>query len=214
MSTHKVSNKNLIFLDLETTGLIRHRDRIVEIGIYLKNFLFPESSEYHSYINPGFHISNEVSRIHKITDDTVIKKPKFNEIILDLLKIFELGEFCVAYNGKSFDKPRLLDEITPYCKKNKISVPVCLTRSWIDPFLILKNPQYQTLFKDIKNLKLTTLAEHLGLPKYVAHTAMEDTIALAQVFKILVDEDIVPDNINKILLLQSQIENIDKYLDD
>ena len=66
----------LVFFDLETTGLSITEDRIVEIALVKVN-VNNTVEEKTWLINPEMHIPEEVSAIHKITDDMVKDKPTF-----------------------------------------------------------------------------------------------------------------------------------------
>ena len=64
-----------IVLDTETTGLNPEKgDRIVEIGcVELENHL-PTGKTYHQYINPMRSMSEEVVRVHGLTEEFLSDK--------------------------------------------------------------------------------------------------------------------------------------------
>lgn len=100
----------LVFFDLETTGLSITEDRIVEIALVKVNV--NNTVEEKSWlINPEMHIPEDVSAIHKITDDMVKDKPTFKQLAHDIINF--IGEADLAgYNIIKFDVPFLAEEIT------------------------------------------------------------------------------------------------------
>lgn len=101
--------KDLVFFDLEATGLNVLRDRIVQIGMikYFKDGRDPV--EFETLINPGIPISEEAIAVHGITPQMVANKPTFIHVAQ---KIFDfIGNADLAgYNSNRFDIPMLLEE--------------------------------------------------------------------------------------------------------
>ncbi len=99
-------NKNieefdLVFLDLETTGLdFVTGDAICEIGAY-KTRGAKVIDKFHSLVNPKRSIPKEAYRVHKISDEQVEHAPFF-EKIADKLVSFVANSVVCAYNV-SFD---------------------------------------------------------------------------------------------------------------
>ncbi len=95
----------LAFIDVETTGLSPYSDRIVELSI-LK--IQPDGTEeYKSHrINPGMPIPADATAIHGITDDDIVREPKFRQYaasIRDFLNDCDIAGFNVI----KFDLPFL-----------------------------------------------------------------------------------------------------------
>lgn len=101
--------RDLVFFDLETTGLNVIRDRIVQIGLVKlrKNGQPPE--ELAMLINPGIPISEESMSIHGITPKDLANKPTFQKVAQ---KIWDfIGDADLAgYNSNRFDVPMLMEE--------------------------------------------------------------------------------------------------------
>lgn len=92
-----------IVFDTETTGLDPYSgDRLVEIGaVELVNHM-PTGKEYHQYINPMRSMSEEVVKVHGLTEDFLSDKPTFEEICDDFLAFIGTDSSLVAHNA-SFD---------------------------------------------------------------------------------------------------------------
>lgn len=72
--------RSFVVFDTETTGLYPWRDKLVEIGAV--RFLNGEPVEtFHSIIDPGIHIPENVSQINHITDDMVAGAPTAAEVM-------------------------------------------------------------------------------------------------------------------------------------
>jgi DNA polymerase III subunit epsilon len=91
-----------IVLDTETTGLDpADGHRIVEIGcIELFNHV-PTGRDFHRYVNPERPMDADAFAVHGITDEMLADKPRFTEIVDDLLAF--LGEGRLVIHNAEFD---------------------------------------------------------------------------------------------------------------
>lgn len=91
-----------IIFDTETTGLDSREDRIIELGgIELDNH-FPTGRSIHLYINPGDRkVHPDALAVHGITDEFLTDKPKFGDVVEDILSFFQ-GAKWIAHNA-TFD---------------------------------------------------------------------------------------------------------------
>lgn len=98
----------LAFFDLETTGIMVSKDRIIELS-FLK--IMPNGSRELKTmrINPGVPIPPEVSLIHGIYDDDLKDAPLFKDIAKNLAKFLE-GCDLAGFNIIRFDVPLLVEE--------------------------------------------------------------------------------------------------------
>ena len=89
-----------IVFDTETTGLDPFSgDRLVEIGaVELINHI-PTGKEYHQYINPMRSMSEEVVKVHGLTEEFLSDKPTFDEICDDFLAFIGSDSKLVAHNA-------------------------------------------------------------------------------------------------------------------
>lgn len=101
--------RDLVFFDVETTGLNVLRDRILQIAIikYFKDRKEPETLKM--LINPGIPISEESMKVHGITPADVASKPTFKQVAGKLFDF--IGDADLAgYNSNRFDIPMLMEE--------------------------------------------------------------------------------------------------------
>ena len=101
----KAYPKKYVVLDIETTGLSRNNDRIIEIAAneYVNGTL---SRQFHTYVNPGMHIPMAISHLNGIWDKDVEGAPSIIEV-RDELKRFIGKSPIVGHNIARFDIPFL-----------------------------------------------------------------------------------------------------------
>jgi len=93
----KIEELDLVFLDLETTGLDAVTgDAICEVGA-LKVSQEKIIDKFHSLINPKRNIPDQAYRIHKISNQDVASSPCFEDIADKLLQFLKGSVIC-AYN--------------------------------------------------------------------------------------------------------------------
>lgn len=98
----------LAFLDLETTGLNKDRDRIIQIAVTI-HYPHRDPIAWASLVNPGVPITNQGS--HHITDADVADAPMFKEIAPALApKILEVD--IAGHNVGGFDVDFLKAEMS------------------------------------------------------------------------------------------------------
>lgn len=101
--------RDIVFFDLETTGVDIAKDRIVQIAT-LKRFADGKPEEVKNLlINPEMPIPKEASDIHGVTDEMVKDCPPFKQYAM---AIWEYMEGCDlgGYNHIKFDVPLLVEE--------------------------------------------------------------------------------------------------------
>ena len=92
-----------IVFDTETTGLDPTKgDKLVEIGAVELVDHMPTGKKYHQYINPMCSMSEEVVKVHGLTEEFLSDKPIFEEICDDFLSFIGADSMLVAHNA-SFD---------------------------------------------------------------------------------------------------------------
>jgi DNA polymerase-3 subunit epsilon len=98
----------LVALDLETTGLDAHDDRIVELCC-VKIRVDGAREVKSRRVNPGIPISPEATGVHGIRDEDVAHEPSFAQIARGLLA-FLAGCDLTGFNIEHFDLPILRRE--------------------------------------------------------------------------------------------------------
>lgn len=86
-----------VVFDVETTGMSRTRDRIVQLAARRID-IDGRVSTFDSFVNPGRPIPIAAMRIHHITDAMVANAPKFSDVGMRFLDFSE-GATLVAHNA-------------------------------------------------------------------------------------------------------------------
>ncbi len=108
-----------IVLDTETTGLSPEKgDRVVEIGcVELINHV-PSQNTFQIYLNPERDMDEGAQKIHGLTNEFLIDKPRFEEIAEDFISY--IGNSKIIAHNASFDINFLNSELA---RVNKDKIP-------------------------------------------------------------------------------------------
>jgi len=187
-----------IVLDTETTGLNPEKgDRIVEIGcVELENHL-PTGKTYHQYINPMRSMSEEVVRVHGLTEEFLSDKPIFSEIADEFLAFVGESTPLVIHNA-AFDMNFLNCELKA-CGKPELTNPV------VDSLLIARKK-----FPGSKvNLDELCKRFHVDASRRTVHGALLDSELLADVYlELITDRELRFDSSKKHEQNQNIIQNL------
>ena len=161
--------RDLVFFDIESTGLNVMRDRIIQIGLmkFLKDGGEPEELEL--LINPGIPIGEEAMKIHGITPNDVARKPVFEQVaqqLFDFIGDADLG----GYNISRFDVPLLMEEFARVGMDFNID-----NRRFVDVQRIFYKMEPRNLRAAVKF--------YCGMDMEDAHDAMADVRATVDVLK-------------------------------
>lgn len=174
--------KDFVVLDTETTGFSpKYGDKIVQITA-IKFINYQPVQIFTTLINPQRYISQNVSKIHGITNEMVEFSPIFGEI-KDALSEFLKGQKIIGHNI-SFDLNFLMSEGIDLLNLDvQIIDTLQISKSLIDK-------------KYIENYKLGTLCKYFCLDFFNYHNATEDVLGTSYVFlnllnMIFIDEVII-----------------------
>jgi len=163
-------NKDYVVFDFETTGLESTKDEIIEIGaVKVSNGKIV--STFSTFIKPSVAIPQEITELTGINEEMVADAPAINYVLPDFYK-YCYGCGLVAHNI-AFDYGFL----SAIAKKMQYN---------------FDNPQYDTMvlarnkLRGLKNYKLGTICEYLGVSLVGAHRAVNDCLATAKVFLKLI----------------------------
>ncbi len=168
----KAYNEGALFtaFDTETTGLSAERCNIIEIGAvkFSKDGIL---NTFNTFVDPGYPIPYEITRLTSITTAQVDGAPTFREIAPELLS-FITGTTLVAHN----------------CNFDVKFVNCELERNHMTP---LKYPQVpaidtiktsRTAFPGLSSYKQVNLAASLGISIEHAHRANDDARVCMELF--------------------------------
>ncbi|MBR2828033.1 MAG: 3'-5' exonuclease, partial [Bacilli bacterium] len=168
------SFNSFVAFDLETTGLSRKLDAIIEIGaikvidgkmIESKDFIFQELVKPYKK-----RISKEIETLTGITNDMVHDKRKIWEVFIDFADFIE-DYPLVGYNCSSFDI-KFLERAG--CLSNRI-----INNKFYDVMKLVK--RYKKAL-NLEKTKLDTISTFYGIDNKNAHRALSDAITTAKVY--------------------------------
>ena len=163
-----------VVFDLETTGISRVYDEVVEISA-VKVRGGKVVDEFSTLVNPGRHIPSGASQVNGITDQMVAYAPRFVKVLQEFLDFTE-GYPLVGHNIASFDMKFICRDAEKYYG----SVPV---NDYIDTL-----PLARKHLPNLSHHKLTDLASYYGLTTDGAHRALNDCRMNQQVYECMVKE--------------------------
>lgn len=155
--------------DTETTGLLPHKDEIVQLGaVRVVNGRIVPGEEIDQLVDPGRPIPPASTRVHQVTDAMVTGKPGIAEVGRRFHR-FARDSVIVAHNAP-FDMA--------FLHRHKAQMEV----EWDNPILdtVLLSA---VLFGASQSHTLDALCERLSvtIPERLRHTAMGDARATAEV---------------------------------
>lgn len=155
-----------ISLDIETTGLNKNLDQIIEFGA-VKFDMDGHSESFQTLINPGVRIPEFITHLTNISDADVASAPKFQEVADKIINF--IGDTPIIGHFISFD----LDFLRAKGLK-------------------IRNQQFDTselariFIPGLPSYSLEILSGILGLTHEEKHRALDDSIAAQELFfKIL-----------------------------
>ena len=166
-----------IVLDTETTGLsVKDGHRIVEIGCIELDNLVPTKNIFHCYLNPERKVSESALKVHGYTDEFLLTKKKFNEVVDEFLEFIE-GKKIVIHNA-DFDISHLNNELSLIGRKH------IKMENVVDTLEIARNKFPGS------GISLDALCKRFKIDnsKREKHTAILDCELLSKVYINLIDQ--------------------------
>ncbi|GAA6165078.1 hypothetical protein NBRC116590_27820 [Pelagimonas sp. KU-00592-HH] len=160
---------NFVVFDTETTGLLPHKDEIVQIGaVRVVNGRIVPGEEINQLVNPGMKIPAASTKVHHVTNEMVADAPGIDTVSRDFHK-FANGSVIVAHNAP-FDMA--------FLKRHGKRLGVAWDHPIIDTVLLSA-----VLFGASETHTLDALCDRLGvtIPPHLRHTALGDAQATAEV---------------------------------
>lgn len=160
---------DLVFLDLETTGLDPLKGaKIIEVAMLKVNNGTEEKFE--TLINPGTPIPEEGSKIHFINDDMVKDSPYFKDIAKSIISF--IGNSTVVCHNARFDLSFIHKELFESGIKTSGIY-------YIDTLKLAR--QYFSFESNV----LSNIAEAIGVEVTLKHRAMADVLTMYSVAKYI-----------------------------
>ncbi|MEU6059622.1 TerD family protein [Streptomyces sp. NPDC047097] len=154
-------------VDVETSGLVARRDRILSVAVMAVGPDGTVTGEYSTLLNPG--CDPGPVHIHGLTAERLRGAPTFDQVAGRIGALLQ-GRVLVAHNAQ-FDYDFLAHEFA----RARLHLPV--TRR-LCTLALNRRVEPPTA-----GLSLASLAAHYGTPQTRAHDAVDDTRVLAGIFR-------------------------------
>lgn len=167
---------NYLFCDLETTGLEETQHAIVQIAAIATDEAFNVRGYFMSYIKPwpGAEITDEALAINGLTREFIDKAPSEDVVAM------ALATFIGCYGEPTFagfNCPFDLKFLAAMSERTGIALGYAV------PWLCVYTRAKKHLRLD--SYKLTSVAEHLGIPVDGAHDATADLLMTIRIARKL-----------------------------
>ena len=161
-----------VAFDLETTGLMPRRDKIIEIGaVIMKRGV--ELDRFQTFVDPGCRLTKEVTELTGISDDMLCGAPKIEEILPKLLEF--IGDRPMVAHNARFDACF----VTRECER--LGLDHDLTA--IDTLILSQN-----LLPHLNKFKLDIVAKEFELGNFNHHRAADDAVICGQILSKLFEK--------------------------
>lgn len=173
-----------VVLDIETTGLSRSEDSIIEIAaIRLRNGMEVES--FDSLVRPDSILPIGIQELTGISPDMLIDAPSIRDVLTAFVT-FIGADPLVGHNIKSFD--------IPFLQQKGRALGLSIENDIIDTLQLARKA-----YPELPCHRLNFLKETLFIDISVSHRALPDVLATAELYKICAD---------KLMVAPSQAEDV------
>ncbi|MFE2295632.1 TerD family protein [Streptomyces sp. NPDC059452] len=159
-------------VDVETSGLVARRDRVLSVAVVTIGPDGEQTGEFSTLLNPG--CDPGPVRVHGLTAERLLGAPTFEQVAGRIGALLQ-DRVLVAHNAQ-FDYDFLAHEFA----RARLYLPVAQRLC-----TLALNRQVDPPAED---LKLGTLAAHYGVPQQRAHDALDDTRVLAGILRATLRE--------------------------
>jgi DNA polymerase III subunit epsilon len=162
-------------VDLETTGLNPRQEHILSIGLVLvKGVCIDLSSARHILLRTSRDIPEASAVIHQITDDQAARGRPIGEVLPQILRLLA-GRVMIAHYAH-IERGFLS---TACAALYGLPLPVATVDTQA---IALRWFQQRDRQVAPRELRLYALRERYNLPRYPAHNALSDALAVAELF--------------------------------
>ena len=161
-----------VAFDLETTGLMPRRDKIIEIGaVIMKRGV--EIDRFQTFVDPKCRLTKEVTDLTGITDDMLRGAPQIQEVLPKLLEF--IGDRPIVAHNARFDACFVTQE----CQRQGISFDLTA----IDTLILAQN-----MLPHLNRFKLDIVAKEFELGDFNHHRAADDAVICGQILAKLFEK--------------------------
>lgn len=169
--------QNLVFVDVETTGLRTDYDRIVSISGLVRGV--PENRLFSSMVNPNVPIPDDAARIHGIRDADVAECDTFKAVGERFFQwVYDnvgAEPVLAAYNGHSYDFEIMWHEASRW----RCAMPPFTVVRGYDPLRAAR-----VVLRHLPSKRQADVYKHLyGVAPEKQHDSMGDVLAMERIVR-------------------------------
>lgn len=168
-----INDAVFVIVDVETTGNLRKDSYIIDIAL-LKMVNFQIVDKFSTLVKPLIPISPFIQSLTKISNEMVFNSPKFNEI-RTFVRYF-IGDSVLVGHNVTFDIQMLNIEFKRY-----LDPP--FDNCYIDTLKLSR-----VLYPDKEKRSLGSMSKLFNIEHNNKHRALGDTLATAELFKVLMTQ--------------------------
>ena len=184
------NSEQIIYFDFETTGLNPFYDKIIEYAFLKENLEIPDAKDMvrdvhyiYDFVNPKLELPKKITRITGINDAMLQDSKRIEDKIgpiVDFIESDNSQKYLIAHNCDGFDKYFLKTQLyeNGYDNYNNYR--------YIDTLILAR-----MLIPNLDSYSMASLCRLFEI-RLTGHRAMNDTVALRQVYHHLVK--IIADN--------------------
>ncbi|MET0109605.1 MAG: exonuclease domain-containing protein [Candidatus Thiodiazotropha sp.] len=179
--TTQCQQLSIVSLDLETTGLDPHKDKILSFGLVEMNHMTIKlETARHQLITIDEEIPEESAVIHQITDDQAATGVSIHDALRELLHHMAGKVMLVHYSAI---EQRFISAACEKLFGAPFVIPIIDT-------LVLAQRIFEHHNHTVQpgDLRLFNLRPRYNLPNYKAHNALSDAVATAELFLAMASE--------------------------
>ncbi|MES9816662.1 MAG: exonuclease domain-containing protein [Candidatus Thiodiazotropha sp.] len=179
--TTQCQQLSIVSLDLETTGLDPHKDKILSFGLVEMNHMTIKlETARHQLITIDEEIPEESAVIHQITDDQAATGVSIHDALRELLHHMAGKVMLVHYSAI---EQRFISAACEKLFGAPFVIPIIDTLVLAQRIFEHRNHTVQP-----GDLRLFNLRPRYNLPNYKAHNALSDAVATAELFLAMASE--------------------------
>jgi DNA polymerase III subunit alpha, Gram-positive type len=176
-SLEKNLSEEFIVLDIETTGLSKHHDKITELAaVKVRNGEVVDT--FQSLVNPERNIPRFITRLTGINNEMVKDSPTVDKVLPYFMDF--LGSSMIIAHNATFDHGFISHNVEKHLQQELCNEKVCTRKL------------STRLLSHLPSKKLSSLCEYFNIVNDNAHRALDDTKATTELFLIL--KNILHDN--------------------
>ena len=176
----------LVFVDLETTGLEADRHGIIEIGCVFETDGQRTAQDFHSLANPGdVEYSDGAAEVHKIPREVIAAAPPLHEVLRRFDSRCAAQAVLSGWNTK-------MDEAFLYKAYQRYGLPWRFDYHVFDVWSLYKRLQLMGKLPADLHIGLGTIAQYYKIIRDGEnhHRALTDTAWTWRLYRLAIEQDL------------------------